>query len=281
MPDDSAAGRVTIAVAPNGGRRVKADHPAIPLGAADLARTAADCAAAGAAMIHVHVRKPDGTHLLDADAYRDAIAAIRRASGDRMVVQITTESLGIYGPAEQSAVLKAVRPEAASLALREFAPDAAAEPRFIELLAWMKQERVMPQIILYDPSEVRRLAGLLARGDLPWADMPVLFVLGRYSAGQRSAPRDLLPFIAADMPRFAHWSVCAFGQEEARCVAAAALLGGHVRVGFENNLLRPDGSWAASNADLVQAVADTLRPLALQPCNAAELRTTFAALASL
>src|SRR5689334_12670119 len=120
--------RVAIAVAPNGGRRTKADHPAIPLTPAELARTAAECLDAGAAMIHVHVRRPDGRHLLDADTYRQATSAIRAEVGDRLVIQITTEALGIYNPAEQIAVLKAVRPEAASLALRELAPDEAAEP---------------------------------------------------------------------------------------------------------------------------------------------------------
>ena len=60
---------VAIAVAPNGGRRVKVDHPAIPLTAKELAETAAECLEAGAAMIHVHVRDAGGGHLLDADAY--------------------------------------------------------------------------------------------------------------------------------------------------------------------------------------------------------------------
>jgi uncharacterized protein (DUF849 family) len=275
MTEDLDPRPVAIAVAPNGGRRTKADHPAIPLTAAELARTAAECLEAGGAMIHLHVRKPDGTHLLDADAYREAIAAIRSAVGDRIVVQITTEAMGIYARPEQIAVLKAVRPEAASLALRELAPDKAAEPDFFAALAWMKRERVMPQIILYEPSEAIWLAGMIERGDLPWKNIPVLYVLGRYTASQTSRPRDLLPFIAPDMPRFATWSVCAFGRHEAACVAAAALLGGHVRVGFENNLFLPDGSPSPSNAGLVRAVADAIQALGIVHCDAAGVRTIF------
>ena len=61
---------IAIAVAPNGGRKTKADHPALPLTPAELAATAAECLEAGAAMIHVHVRDANGRHLLDADAYR-------------------------------------------------------------------------------------------------------------------------------------------------------------------------------------------------------------------
>ncbi|OCP18754.1 MULTISPECIES: 3-keto-5-aminohexanoate cleavage protein [unclassified Ensifer] len=264
--------RVAIAVAPNGGRRTKADHPGIPLTAAELAQTAGECLEAGAAMIHVHVRRPDGKHLLDADAYLQAIDAIRAEVGDRLVIQITTEALGIYTPPEQIAVLKAVRPEAASLALRELVPDEAAEPAFSEALDWMKRENVAPQIILYDPSEAVRLAAMIRRGLVPWPDVPVLYVLGRYTVAQTSQPSDLLSFLAPDAPRFSNWSVCAFGRHEAACVTAAALLGGHIRVGFENNLQMPDGNLASANAALVSAVAPSLRGLGYDLCHAADLR---------
>jgi uncharacterized protein (DUF849 family) len=251
----SADSPTVIAVAPNGGRRSRADHPALPLTAAELAATAAACAEAGAAMIHLHVRDRDGGHLLDADAYREAIAAVRNAVGDRLVVQITSEALGVYSPGQQMDVVRAVRPEAVSLALRELAPDEASEPEFARFLGWLHDNHVMPQIILYTPEEAVRLADMQRRGLIPHEDIPVLYVLGRYTPGQVSAPADLLPFLAPDMPRFSHWSVCAFGRHEAACVTAAALLGGHARVGFENNLLLPDGATAGSNADLVAGPA--------------------------
>jgi uncharacterized protein (DUF849 family) len=78
-----------------------ADHPNIPLTPTEMAETAAECLEAGAAMIHVHVRKKDGTHLLDADAYRETTNAIQSRLGDRVVIQITSEALGMYSPAEQ------------------------------------------------------------------------------------------------------------------------------------------------------------------------------------
>lgn len=275
MTDTYKLRQVAIAVAPNGGRRTKTDHPAIPLTPAELARTAAECLEAGAAMIHVHVRRADGRHLLDADAYDAAIKAIRAEVGDRMVIQITTEALGIYTPAEQIAVLKAARPEAASLALRELAPDDDAEPAFAEALEWMKRESVSPQIILYDPAEAVRLAAMIERGVVPWPDIPVLYVLGRYTVSQISRPADLMPFLAMDAPQFSNWSVCAFGQHEAACVTAGALLGGHVRVGFENNLFLPDGSFSPSNATLVSAVATPLCDLGYKLCDAGSLRNSL------
>jgi uncharacterized protein (DUF849 family) len=218
------------------------------------------------------VRDPDGTHLLDADAYRAAISAIRREVGEDLVIQMTSEALGRYAPARQREVVREVVPEAVSLALRELVPDEREEAAFADFLGWMKRAAVMPQIILYAPEEAVRLADLVRRGIVPWEDPPVLYVLGRYTPGQVSAPADLLPFLAPEMPRFGHWSVCAFGRAEAACVTAAALLGGHARVGFENNLFLPGGEVAAGNADLVRAVRESLASLGLPIAGAAELR---------
>jgi 3-keto-5-aminohexanoate cleavage enzyme len=65
--------------------------------------------------------------------------------------------------------------------------------------------------------------------------------------------------------------VCAFGRREAACVVAAALLGGHIRVGFENNLLLPDGTLAGSNADLVRQVVGTLGTCGIATASAGDL----------
>jgi uncharacterized protein (DUF849 family) len=267
---------VAIAVAPNGGRKVKADHPAVPLTPHELAETAMRCLDAGAAMIHAHVRDSDGSHLLDAGAYLAAIAAIQGATGNRLVIQITSEALGKYTPAEQRAVVRAVKPEAASLALRELVPDASEELAFADLLGWMKREAVTPQIILYSAEDAARLADLRKRGLVPFDRVPVLFVLGRYTPGQTSSPVDLIPFVQAGAPTFEHWSVCAFGAQETACVTAGALLGGHIRVGFENNEWLPDGSRAQGNEDLVASARHAIEAVGLQRATADELRAATA-----
>jgi 3-keto-5-aminohexanoate cleavage enzyme len=140
--------RVVVAVAPNGGRRTKADHPALPITADELARAAAQCLEHGASMVHLHVRDAEGKHCLNVDAYRSAIARICRAVGDRLVIQITSEALGRYSPAEQRAVVLETNPEAVSLALRELAPEKADEKDFGEFLGKLKRMRIWPQIIL-------------------------------------------------------------------------------------------------------------------------------------
>ena len=225
-------------------------------------------------MIHVHVRDRDGRHLLDADAYIEATKAIRATVGERLVVQITSEAVGRYAPAEQMAVVRATRPEAVSLALRELAPDAAHEASFASFLSWLKSERIAPQIILYAPEEAATLADIQRRGMMPFEDVPVLYVLGRYTR-QTSTPADLLPFLAPERPRYAHWMVCAFGREETACVTAGALLGGHARVGFENNFALPGGATATENAALVAATTVALKACGLRTAQADELRTAW------
>jgi 3-keto-5-aminohexanoate cleavage enzyme len=270
-------GRVVVTVAPNGGRKTKADHPALPLTSDELARTAAECLERGASMIHLHVRDAEGRHCLDPEAYRATIAEICREVGDRLVLQITSESLGHYSPAEQRAAVLKTNPEAVSLALRELAPEATDERDFCLFLSKLKQMRVWPQIILYTPAEAERLGAMVKQGLIPFDELAVLYVLGRYSLTRTASARDLLPFLAPDMPRFASWSVAAYGRRETACVTAAALLGGHVRVGFENNVALPDGARAASNADLVGAAAAALEAVGLAPQTSDALREEIAA----
>ena len=278
MTSGPARKKVVVAVAPNGGRKTKADCPGLPITPEELARAAAECLDRGAAMLHLHVRDSEGVHLLDAEAYRAATERIREAVGDRLVVQITTESLGRYSPGRQMGVVLDASPEAASFALRELAPEQQDEPMFGNFLQRLKWMGVWPQIILYSPEEARRLAAMQKQGLIPFEQVAVLYVLGRFGLLRRAAPSDLLPFLAPDMPRFASWSVCAFGRREAACVVAGALLGGHVRVGFENNVSLPAGERAATNADLVGAVARALDDLGLATQDAQGLRQEIAAL---
>ena len=264
---------VLIAVAPNGARRGKGDHARLPITPAELAETARAAADAGAAMIHLHVRDEQGRHSLAEAHYRPALAAVAEAVGERLIVQATSEAAGVYQPAEQRAAMRALKPAAMSLALREIVPpgDEAEGGRFLD---WAAAGGILPQFILYEPAEVTRLAALIEQGVVPWRRPPVLFVLGRYTPGQRSQPRDLLPFLAANAPQFP-WMVCAFGAQEGAAGLTAALLGGQVRLGFENNLLLPDGQPAPDNAALVAVLARSLALQGRRPATAAEARRLF------
>ncbi len=243
-----------ITVAPNGARKTKADHPALPLTPEEIAETAEACLAAGAAMIHLHVRDAEGGHTLSVDAYREAIAALRERVGERLIIQVTSEAVGIYEPEQQMDMVRELRPEAVSLALRELLREGGDESRFTDFVHWLVEATVMPQWILYSAGDVKRFQDLRDRGIIPDGNGVRLYVLGRYSAGQRSEPEDLLPFLA-EASGSDPWAVCAFGPKEAAAALTAAAVGGHARVGFENNLQLPDGGVAPDNAASVAAVA--------------------------
>jgi uncharacterized protein (DUF849 family) len=231
-------------------------------------------------MLHLHVRRPDGTHSLEPDDYRPAVAAVQQAVGDALVLQITTEAVGIYTPAQQMASVRALQPEAISAALRELVPDAAHEAEAARFFGELAAARTAIQYILYSADDVVRYRDLRARGVLPDTPHWVLFVLGRYSAGQRSDPSDLLPFLQAwadggALTANVPWAMCAFGPREAECALTAALLGGHARLGFENNMALPDGSTAPDNAALVTNLRRHLDALHRPLASAAELRRWF------
>lgn len=252
---------VMIMVAPNGARRMKSDHPALPITPQEVAEEAGRCRDAGASAIHVHVRDAEGAHVLDAARYAETRALIEVATGGDMVVQITTEAVGVYTPQQQMNLVRETTPQCVSLALKELVPDDGMEAAAGAFFSWMKAERIAPQFILYEPAEVERFFSLREKGVIPFANPFLLFVLGRYTAGQQSDPAGLDAFLDVLGERTAPWSLCAFGAREADCAEAAIAAGGHVRVGFENNLHLPDGSLARSNADLVSVVADRGRAL--------------------
>ncbi|MGD1877001.1 MAG: 3-keto-5-aminohexanoate cleavage protein, partial [Kiloniellaceae bacterium] len=138
----------------------------------------------------------------------------------------------------------------------------------------------LPQYILYAPEDVARFGRLQAEGVIPPGPAFLLVVLGRYTPGQRSVPNDLLPYLteidawpeAAKLP----WAICAFGPKATACVTAAATLGGHARVGFENNLYLPSGQRARDNAELVAAGAVAAAAIGRPLADAAAARRIMA-----
>lgn len=265
-----------ITVAPNGAYKQAGDHPALPLTAQSLAKVAKQCLDAGAAMLHLHIRDQSGRHSLDVTGYQDALQVVRAAVGDAMVLQITSEAARIYQAPEQMAMVRAVRPEAVSVGLRELDQPAVGESGLTDFFGWLARERVMTQIIIYDVVDLQRWHALRQRGVIPDAPWFLLFVLGRYSAGQTSDPKDLLPFLCEHKgPE--QWAVCAFGATEHACVTAAAALGGHVRVGFENNLRLKNDQTAPDNTALVLQAADAARCLGRPLADANTIRQWFGA----
>ena len=265
-----------ITVAPNGAYKQAHDHAAVPLTAASLASTAKSCLEAGAAMLHLHIRDAQGGHSLDVEGYRNALQVVKAAVGDAMVLQITSEAARVYQAPEQIAMVQALRPEAVSVSLREVDQPDIGDAGLAAFFGGLARERVMTQVILYDVADLQRWQALRERGVIPEAPWFLLFVLGRYTTGQTSNPRDLVPFVHAhNGPE--PWAVCAFGATEHACVTAAAALGGHVRVGFENNLQLKNGQTAPDNAALVGQAREAAFSLGRPLASAQDIRQRFGA----
>lgn len=241
-----------VMVAPTGARLTKADHPALPITIAEIVETAVACREAGADGLHAHVRDAEGRHVLDAGLYRELIAELSRTAPG-FYVQITTEAVGRYSPAEQRALVETLRPAAVSIALREITQeeDEQVTARFF---ASCREAGTEVQHILYDAGDVERLAALIARGTVAAGGLAVLHVLGRYTSGQVSDPAALDPLLAVQAAAglSPDWGLCAFGPTETECLRAAIIRGGKARIGFENNRLNRDGSIAADNAARVR-----------------------------
>jgi 3-keto-5-aminohexanoate cleavage enzyme len=260
---------VILAVAPNGARSGKADHPRLPMSMAEIVDACAECVEQGATMLHVHVRDGNGRHLLDADAARDLEAALIDQIGNRALVQTTTEAFGLYSAAEQVAFLRQARPIAASVAWREISREDVTEAERAALLAWCRTENIALQYILYDLGDIAAFQSAIERGIVPEEHPRVLFVVGRYASGEPSDARALAGFLASGIDP-SSWMACAFGVSGHDVLHAAALLGGHARIGFENGFVTSSGTIARDNAELVAGLRDTLGHLGRRPAKADE-----------
>jgi uncharacterized protein (DUF849 family) len=241
-------------VAPNGARKTKVDHPAIPMTVSEMVTTAVACYAAGADGLHLHVRDEAGGHSLDVGLYQEALAALKIAVPD-MTLQITTEAVGMYSPAQQRNVVEQIKPDAVSISIAEMCADddMTAVRAFYVFCA---DQDIAVQHILYGESDLQLMNALFAQGILTPTNLQLLFVLGRYTAGQQSDPQDLTPFVSWKDQHCpdADWGICAFGQNETKCLKAAQALGGKMRVGFENSFRNAGGSIARNLAERVVEV---------------------------
>lgn len=240
-----------LMVAPNGATKTKADHPALPITLDEITETARACHDAGADALHLHLRDAEGRHLLDAGAYAEALAHLHEAVPG-LTLQITTEAAGIYEPPHQRDVALDSGADLVSVALREMLRDdeGVAHRFYLDCAA----EGISVQHILYDRSDAENLALILPETLFRDPDLQLLFVLGRYTAGQSSDPSMLAPFTEwlAREGITPDWMVCAFGPGESDALIAAHELGGKMRIGFENSLWHPDGTLARDNAEQVE-----------------------------
>ncbi len=240
---------LVIAVAPNGARYTKQDHPALPITPSELVQTAVDCLEAGARMIHLHVRDKNDRHSLLPKDYISAVKAVKTAVAGEMIVQVSSEAAGIYNSAEQIDLMQQLMPDCMSIALKEFVPKNATINPFKEFLARLAANNCLIQYILYDEADYNHYQQLLASKVIPLNNHSLLFVLGRYT--KTTPDVDIVEQHRHIFASNNNWMVCSFGINAPQILAKTVDINCQVRVGFENGFYLPDGTIANSNADLV------------------------------
>lgn len=241
-----------IACAPVGAEVTPDQTPYLPYTPAKLAETAAAIREAGASIVHVHCRNDDGSNTHDVDRFREAYSAVRAASD--LIVQFSTGGAIGMTPEERSAVLQ-LRPEMATLTCGSvnFGDDIFENsfPIMRSILKKMHEFGVRPELEIFDKGHLANARRLAKEGLL---DFPqhVDFVLG--VPGALEATVSNLCDLVAEIPAGCTWSVAGIGRQQLPMALAAIAMGGHVRVGLEDNLYYEKGR-LARNEELVARVA--------------------------
>ncbi len=249
------------------GAEVFKEHtPHIPYTAEELASEAERCVAAGASIIHLHVREDDGTPSQDRELFRKAIDGIRERVGLEPIVQVSTG--GAVGMSvEERCQPLALRPDMATLTTGtvNFGDDVFLNDQAsIEaILAEIQANHVVPEIEVFDTGMVDTSLRLIKMGKLT-PPLHYDFVMG-VPGGMGGTP-DRLDFVKSLIPDNCTWTVAGIGRYELPLARKAIAEGGHVRVGLEDNIFIRKGELAEGSAALVQEVAsysrEAGRPLA-------------------
>jgi len=252
-----------ITVAPVGAEVSPEQSPYLPVTPAQLGETARAIRAAGASIVHVHCRNDDGTNTHDVERFREAYEAIRGASD--LIVQFSTGGAVGMTPDERMAPL-ALRPEMATLTCGSVNfGDGVFEnsfPIMRAIAAKLDAFGVVPELEIFDLGHLSNAKRLAEEGAIR-LPAHVDFVLGVPGALEASVEH-LVDCVRA-LPQGCTWSVAGVGRMQLTLAAVAAAMGGHVRVGLEDNLYYSKGR-LARNEELVARIvriADELgRPVA-------------------
>lgn len=243
-----------IMVAPNGARRNKTHHPALPMSSAEIVEAVIACQAAGADGAHLHIRNSAGEHLLNEEQYEDLLNLLRPKVPD-MYLQVTSEAAGRYSADSQQQMVQALKPRYVSVGLREMVRDESDWLAAVNFYTWAAHNSVEIQHIVYSPRELQWFLTSVAEGKIPGNHHLMQFVLGAYDGSLKSDPTQIEGFtkLLDDTPGQLtfDWMLCAFGAEETDCLIEAIKCGGKARIGFENSIWNRDGTIAESNAERV------------------------------
>ncbi|MBV9289784.1 MAG: 3-keto-5-aminohexanoate cleavage protein [Hyphomicrobiales bacterium] len=284
--------KVIISCAVTGAGDTAGKHPAIPVTPRQIADSALEAHEAGAAIVHLHVRDPKtGKAARDIELYRETVGLIRASRAD-VVINLTAGMGGDFffnpddpfraGPgadmadaAERVAHVEELKPEICTLdcGSLNFGEGAflATAGLLREMARRIQAIGVKPEIECFELGHVWLAKQLIAEGLI---DAPPLFQLCLGIPWGAEATTESMLAMRAHLPAGANWAGFAIGRMQMPFVAQAALLGGHVRVGLEDNLWLDRGV-PASNGALVKRAREIVERMGASVAAAAEARATL------
>ncbi len=252
MPD-VPADRLLITVAPTGAETTKDACPQLPTTLDELVATARECEAAGAAMIHVHIRDDEHRPTLDLGRLKDTVAALREHTS--LVVQLSTGG-SVHDPLEDRLQVLDAEPDSCSLTMgtTNFGDDVFSNPwPFVCELYQLSQERqVVPEFELFDLGQVHALQRLLDKFGLPYGGRVHCDLVMGVPGGMNGTADALVAAVAAMPAAVTSWSATGIGRSTLAVALASLSKGGHLRVGMEDVLTLSRGVPVESNAQLVE-----------------------------
>lgn len=262
-----------LTVAITGALPRKKDTPAVPVTPSEQIESTHEAFEAGATLVHIHVRNPDESPSSNPELFAQVQEGVRKHCPG-MIVQFSTGGRG-RSQAERGAMLH-LRPDMASLATGSVNFPASIyenPPDFVEGLAKsMLEFDIKPEIEVFDLSMMYTAANLAKQGLLK-TPVHVQFVLGIPNA--LPARRSVLEFMVKELGEMlpgATWTAAGIARHQAEVSEWALELGGHSRVGIEDNIKVDRDRLAKSNAELIALTAERCARFGRRPATAAEAR---------
>ena len=267
------ADKLLITVAPTGAETAKQDCPQLPTTLEELVETAQRCQAAGAAMIHVHIRDDEHRPTIDVGRLTATVQALRESTG--LVVQLSTGG-SVHDPLEDRLKVLDAEPDSCSLTMgtTNFGDDVFSNPwPFITELYQLSQDRqVVPEFELFDLGHVASLRRLLDKLGLPYGGRVHVDLVMGVPGGMPGTADALVAAVAALPEQTTSWSATGIGRSTLAVALASLAKGGHLRVGMEDVLTLAKGVPVEHNEQLVDRAAQLGRLVQRTPMTPAEAR---------
>ncbi len=267
-----ASAGTLITLAPTGAESAKSDVPALPVTVEEVVSTARDCAALGAAVVHLHVRGTDTRPTLDLPRVREVVAAVRENTD--LVVQLSTGG-AVTDPADARLAVLDAEPDAASLSLGtvNFGRDVFYNPwdLIVELHTQMQQRGIVPEYEAFDLGHLATLTRLLDRYGPPYGGHVHVDLVMGVPGGMPGTTAALAACLPA-LPPGSTFAATGVGRTSLPVMLAALSAGGHLRVGMEDTLTYAPGEPVRDNAQLVARAAGLARIAQRPPLSPAQAR---------